>query len=67
MPPSTMISVPVTKRASSEARNSAAFAVSRPSPMKPSGMRSTRDLSSASMSPPVRCFASRAYTIGVCS
>ena len=39
MPPSTTISVPVTKRASSEARNSAALAVSRPSPMKPSGMR----------------------------
>ena len=35
MPPSTTISAPVTKRASSEARNSAALAVSRPSPMKP--------------------------------
>ena len=37
MPPSTTISVPVTKRASSEARNSAALAVSRPSPAKPTG------------------------------
>ena len=44
MPPSTTISVPVMKRASSEARNRAALAVSRPSPMKPSGMRSSRCL-----------------------
>src|SRR5215471_145313 len=66
MPPSTTISVPVIKRASSEARNSTACAVSRPSPMKPSGIRATRDLSRASTSPPVRCLASRASTIGVC-
>ena len=35
--------MPVTKRASSDARNSAALAVSRPSPMNPMGMRSSRD------------------------
>ncbi len=67
MPPSTMISVPVTKRASSDARNSAALAVSRPSPMNPNGMRATRDCRSFSTSPPVRCLASRASTIGVCN
>ena len=66
MPPSTTISVPVMKRASSEARNRTAAAVSRPSPMKPSGMRATRDFSKASTSPPVRCLASRVSTIGVC-
>src|SRR6266849_6561427 len=67
MPPSTTISVPVVKRASSEARNSAACAVSRPSPMNPSGMRARRCLRRASTSPPVRCLASRASTIGVCN
>jgi len=46
IPPSTTISVPVMKRASSEARNNAAFAVSRPSPSIPSGMRFWRCLSS---------------------
>ena len=55
------------KRASSEARNSAAFAVSRPSPAKPSGMRFRREAKSASTLPPARCCASRASTIGVCS
>ena len=44
MPPSTTISVPVTTRASSEARKRAALAVSRPSPMKPSGMRARRSI-----------------------
>src|ERR1700732_3890247 len=66
MPPSTTISVPVMKRASSEAKNNTAAAVSRPSPMNPSGMRATRDLSKASTSPPVRCLARRASTMGVC-
>src|SRR3989442_1556850 len=59
MPPSTTISVPVMKRASSEARNSAAFAVSRPSPAKPSGMRFRREFKSASTSPPARWSAGR--------
>jgi hypothetical protein len=54
MPPSTTISVPVMNRASSDARNNAAFAVSRPSPMNPRGMRATRLASSASTSPPDR-------------
>src|SRR5712664_1240482 len=67
MPPSTTSSVPVMKRASSEARNSTAFAVSRPSPAKPSGMRFKREFKSASTLPPARWFASRASTIGVCS
>ena len=35
--------------------------------MKPAGMRSTRVLSSFSTSPPARCPASRASTIGVCN
>src|SRR3954468_22166586 len=67
MPPSTTISAPVMKRASSEARKSTALAVSRPSPANPSGMRLTRLLSSASTSPPARCFARRVSTMGVCS
>src|SRR3954469_2302097 len=67
MPPSTTISAPVMKRASSDARNSTALAVSRPSPANPRGMRFARLLRSASTSPPARCLARRVSTIGVCS
>ena len=67
MPPSTTISVPVPKRASSEARYKAALAVSRPSPIKPSGMRASRLSRRLSTSPPGRWPARRASTIGVCN
>ena len=54
IPPSTTISVPVMKRASSDARNSAALAVSIPSPMNGMGIRACRCFSTSSTLPPVR-------------
>ena len=54
MPPSTTISVPVMKRASSLAKNKTARAVSRPSPMKGRGMRAWRACNKDCTSPPAR-------------
>src|SRR5271165_1817718 len=65
-PPSTKISVPVMKFASSETRNSVALATSQPVPMRPIGTCALRLAISASASLPASWRARRYSTSGVC-
>src|SRR5260370_16165639 len=58
-PPSTFQAQPVTKLARAEARNATTAATSRPSPMRPSGMRETRCACISASDLPVRVASAR--------